>query len=72
MKIGFLAKQNAFLVETFSRFKLGHSQDEFSAWEPGRSAPSTDMEVVIAIGKVDAREIEAQTKLGLIQMASAG
>ena len=72
MKIGFLARQNAFLVETFSRFELGHSQDEFSAWEPGRSAPSTDVEVVIAIGKVDAREIKAQTKLGLIQMASAG
>jgi hypothetical protein len=45
---------------------------EFLAWQPGDKAPSTELEVIIAFGKVDSREIEAQTKLGLLQMASAG
>jgi phosphoglycerate dehydrogenase-like enzyme len=72
MKIGFFGKQNAFALEMFRRFQLDHSRDDFSAWQPGEEAPSTEFEVIIAFGKVDSNEIEAQTKLGLVQMASAG
>ncbi len=72
MKIGYLGKQNSFALEMLRRLKLEHSQDEFLAWQPGEKAPSTEFEVIIAFGKVDSKEIEAQTKVGLLQMASAG
>jgi phosphoglycerate dehydrogenase-like enzyme len=72
MKIGFLGKQNSFSLEMLRRLKSRHSQDEFVTWQPGEKAPSTKVEVIIAFGKVDSNEIEAQTKLGLLQMASAG
>jgi len=72
MKIGFLGKQNAFALEMLRRLQCEHPEDEFSTWQPGDKAPSTELEVIFAFGKVDSKEIEAQTKLGLIQMASAG
>jgi lactate dehydrogenase-like 2-hydroxyacid dehydrogenase len=72
MKIGYFGKQNSFALEMFRRLQLEHSQDEFFAWQPGEKAPSTELGVVIAFGKVDSKEIEAQTKLGLLRMASAG
>jgi phosphoglycerate dehydrogenase-like enzyme len=72
MKIGYLGKQNSFALEMLKRLQLEHSRDEFLAWQPGDKAPSTEVEVIIAFGRVDSKEIEAQTKLGLLQMASAG
>jgi phosphoglycerate dehydrogenase-like enzyme len=72
MKIGYLGKQNSFALEMLRRLKSDHSPDEFLTWEPGDKAPSTELEVIIAFGKVDSKEIEAQTRLGLLQMASAG
>src|ERR1700677_293397 len=64
--------QNSFALEMLRRLKLEHSRDEFLTWQPGDKAPSTELEVIIAFGKVDSKDIEDQTKLGLIQMASAG
>jgi phosphoglycerate dehydrogenase-like enzyme len=72
MKIGFLGKQNAFALEMLRRLQCAHPEDEFTAWQPGYKAPSTELEVIFASGKVDRKEIEAQTKLGLLQMSSAG
>ena len=72
MKIGYFGKQNSFALEMLRRLKLEHSRDEFLTWQPGDKAPSTELEVIIAFGKVDSKDIEAQTKLGLLQMASAG
>ncbi len=72
MKVGFLATQNAFVLETLKRLQLANLPDEFCSWEPGQTVPSTDLEVIIAIGKVDSTVIGAQGKLGLVQMASAG
>jgi phosphoglycerate dehydrogenase-like enzyme len=72
MKIGYFGKQNSFALEMLKRLQLEHSRDEFFTWQPGANAPSTELEVIIAFGKVDSKEIEAQTKLGLLQMASAG
>jgi phosphoglycerate dehydrogenase-like enzyme len=72
MKIGFLGKQNSFALEMLRRLKSTHSRDEFVTWQPGEKAPSTKVEVIIAFGKVESNEIEAQPKLGLLQMASAG
>jgi len=72
MKIGFLGKQNAFALEMLRRLRCEHPDDQFSSWQPGEKAPSTELEVILAFGKVESKEIEAQTRLGLIQMASAG
>jgi phosphoglycerate dehydrogenase-like enzyme len=72
MKIGFLGKQNGFALEMLRRLQCEHPQDEFFAWQPGDRVPSTEVEVIFASGKVGSEEIEAQTKLGLLQMVSAG
>ncbi|HUD54584.1 MAG TPA: NAD(P)-dependent oxidoreductase [Terracidiphilus sp.] len=72
MNIGYFGKQNSFALEMLKRLRAEHSRDEFLTWQPGDKAPSTELEVIIAVGKVDSKEIEAQTKLGLLQMASAG
>jgi phosphoglycerate dehydrogenase-like enzyme len=72
MKIGFLGKQNAFALEVLRRLQSEHPEDEFSAWQPDEKAPSMELEVIFAFGQVDSKAIGAQTKLGLIQMASAG
>jgi len=72
MKIGYFGKQNAFALEMLRRLKLEHSRDKFLTWLPGDKAPSKGLEVIIAFGKVDSKDMEDQTKLGLIQMASAG
>jgi lactate dehydrogenase-like 2-hydroxyacid dehydrogenase len=72
MKIGFFGKQNAFALEMLRRLQLDHSRDDFSAWQPGEEAPSMELEVIIAFDRIASTEIEAQAKLGLVQMASAG
>ena len=63
MKIGFFGKQNSFALEMLKRLHLEHSRDEFLAWQPGDRAPSTGLEVIIAFGKVDSKEIEARRSL---------
>jgi phosphoglycerate dehydrogenase-like enzyme len=72
LKIGFLGKQNSFAREMLRRLKSENTGDEFLIWQSGDKAPSTKLDVIIAFGKVDSKDIEAQTKLGLLQMASAG
>ena len=72
IKIGFLGNQNSFALEMLRRLKLEHPRDAFFTWQPGEKAPSTSLEVIIAFGKVDSKDIEGQTELSLLQMASAG
>ena len=72
MKIGYLGKQDSFALEMLRRMKLEHSRDEFLTWLPGDKAPSMGLEVLLAVGNVGAKELEGQTKLGLLQMVSAG
>ena len=72
MKIGYLGKQDSFAVEMLKQIKAGNSQDKFLTWLPGEKAPAMDLEVLLAIGKVGAEELEGQTKLGLLQTATAG
>jgi phosphoglycerate dehydrogenase-like enzyme len=72
MQIGFLGKQNSFAMEMLRRLKLEHSQDEFLSWMPGDAPPSRELEILIAMGSVSSTELEQQTNLGLLQMASAG
>jgi phosphoglycerate dehydrogenase-like enzyme len=72
VKIGYLGKQDSFAVEMLRQMKAGNSQDEFLTWLPGKKAPAMDLEVLLAVGKVGAEELDGQTKLGLLQTASAG
>ena len=72
MRIGFFGRQNSFAREMLRRLKSENTGVEFLTWQSGDKAPSTKLDVIIAFGKVDSKEIEAQTELGLLQMASAG
>jgi phosphoglycerate dehydrogenase-like enzyme len=72
IKIGYFGNQNSFALEMLRRLKLENPRDAFFAWQPSERAPSTELEVIIAFGKVDSKDIEVQTELGLLQMASAG
>ena len=72
MKIGYLGKQDSFAVEMLRQMKAGSPQDEFFTWLPGEKPPAMDLEVLLAVGKVGAEELHGQTKLGLVQTASAG
>ena len=72
MNIGFLGKQNAFALEMLRRLQSQHPKDKFFSWQPGDQAPSPELDVIVAFGEVNFKDIEAQPKLGLIQMASAG
>jgi lactate dehydrogenase-like 2-hydroxyacid dehydrogenase len=72
VKIGYLDKPDSFAVEMLKQMKAGNAQDGFLTWLPGEKAPAMDLEVLLAIGKVGAEELEGQTKLGLLQTASAG
>ncbi len=72
MKIGYLGRQDSFAVEMLMQMKAENAQDEFLTWLPGEKAPAMDLDVLLAVGKVGAAELESQTKLGLLQTASAG
>ncbi len=72
MKIGYLGAQDPFAVEMLRQMKAEHPQHEFLTWLPGKKAPAMDLEVLLAIGKVGAEELQGQTRLGLLQTASAG
>ena len=72
MKIGYLGKQDSFAVEMLRGMKAGNPQDEFLTWPPGEKPPARDLEVLLAVGKVGVEELDGQTKLGLVQTASAG
>jgi phosphoglycerate dehydrogenase-like enzyme len=72
VKIGYLGQWNSFAMELMKQLTLQNSEDEFFSWRPGEAAPSTELDVMIAFGKVNSKDIRAQRKLGLLQMASAG
>jgi len=70
--IGYLAKQDLYAVEVLRMLKTAQAQHDFLTWLPGEKAPAMDLEVLIATGTVDAGQLEGLSKLGLIQLASAG
>jgi phosphoglycerate dehydrogenase-like enzyme len=72
VKVGYLGKLDSFAVEILKELKMTNSQDEFLTWQPGEKPPAMDLEVLLVMGKAGAAELEGQTKLGLLQTASAG
>jgi phosphoglycerate dehydrogenase-like enzyme len=71
VKIGYLGKLDSFSVEMLKGLEATNSQDEFLTWQPGEKPPARDLEVLLVMGKAGAAELEGQTKLGLLQTASA-
>jgi hypothetical protein len=57
MKIGYFGKQISFALEMLRRLRLEHSPDEFLKCQPGDKAPSRELEVIIAFGKVDPTDL---------------
>jgi phosphoglycerate dehydrogenase-like enzyme len=72
VKIGYLGKLDSFSVEMLKELEAGNTQDEFLTWQPGEKPPAMDLEVLLVMGEAGAAELEGQTKLGLLQTASAG
>lgn len=72
MKIGYLGTQDLYALELVRRMQAAHPGDQFLTWQPGAAAPALDIDVLIAVGTVGGREFEGQTRLGLVQTASAG
>jgi phosphoglycerate dehydrogenase-like enzyme len=72
VKVGYLGKLDSFAVQILKELKMTNSQDEFLTWQPGEKPPAMDLEVLLVMGKAGAAELEGQTKLGLLQTASAG
>ncbi len=72
MKIGYLGTQDSFAVVMLRQMKANNPQYEFLTWLPGQKPPAMDLEVLLAIGKVGAEELDGQTRLGQLQTASAG
>ncbi len=71
MKIALLSEQDRFAEEMLKglRAEPGH---KFFAWPQGEAAPAKDLDVLLVMGKAGAEELAGQTKLGLLQTASAG
>jgi phosphoglycerate dehydrogenase-like enzyme len=72
VKIGYLGKQDSFAVALLKKLKQARGTDEWLTWLPGEQAPATDLDVLIGVGKIGEKEFAGQTKLGLVQTASAG
>ena len=71
MKIGYLGKQDSFAVEMLRQLKAGNSQDEFMTWLPGEKGPGNGLGGA-ACDRQGGRRRVGQTRLGLLQTASAG
>jgi phosphoglycerate dehydrogenase-like enzyme len=72
MKIAFVHSEKEFNDEFFQELKsrlIGH---ELVSWEAGEQPPANDFEVIVVMGKFTAEQMATQSKLRLIQTASAG
>jgi len=72
VKVGYLGQRDMYSQELVRQLRATHPGDEFLEWRPGAAAPALDLDVLIVVGPAGAREFEGQTKLGLVQTASAG
>lgn len=72
MKVAFLGKLDSFATEMLNKLQAQRRLDEIVSWLPGDQAPSTDLEIVLSMTKVEAGQLEKLPKLALLQTASAG
>ena len=70
MKIGYLGMKHSFSLEMVKRLQSTCTNDAFVEWTPEDKAAKLD--VLLATGPVTREAFEAQPRLGLLQMASAG
>ena len=72
MRIGFRAKRNEFTEALFKRLQDELTQDTLVFWEATEALPDADLEVLVSIAPVAAKELDGLPKLALIQVASDG
>lgn len=72
MHIGHLGMKTSFSLEIVERLQSLNAGDSFIEWPPQGTASGTELDVLLAVGSVDAELLKTQKKLGLLQMASAG
>jgi phosphoglycerate dehydrogenase-like enzyme len=72
MNIGFLGMNNSFSLEMVKRLQSQLPADTFIEWPPEDKSSHTELDVLLATGPVKEDAFDAQPKLGLLQMASAG
>ncbi len=72
MKLAFLHPENQFTGEMFRILQGSLARHELLSWVSGHPAPSPDIELLIALGKVGAQQLEGLGKLGFVQTASTG
>jgi phosphoglycerate dehydrogenase-like enzyme len=72
MKIAFLHRKSSFTSELLQKFRTTLVRHEVIEWVDGSIAPTFDIDVLLAMGKVGRRLLNDQPKLALIQTASDG
>ena len=72
MKIGHVGMKSSFANEMLERLQTKCPDDTFLDWQPEEASSASELDVLIAVGPVKAEVFRKLTKLGLLQMASAG
>ena len=72
MKIAFRTSPSEFTDAIFASLKQELTQDELLLWHPGQPVPAPDIEVLLAVGKVDHELLAPLSKLVLIHTLSDG
>jgi phosphoglycerate dehydrogenase-like enzyme len=72
MRIGFFAPANEFTDAILDELKRKLKDDTLTQWQPGSSPPILDVEVLLALGRVDRQLMEALPELAFIQTLSDG
>jgi phosphoglycerate dehydrogenase-like enzyme len=72
MKIAFLHKENDFTRQLLSDIKKKLPGHELLSWTSGEHPPASDLETLIAIGKVGPEQLDGQPNLAFVQTASTG
>ena len=72
MNIGYLGMKDWFSLEMIKQLQSRYPGDTFLEWPPSDATSTSELDILIAMGPVHAEELKVQSRLGLLQMASAG
>src|ERR1700744_2982058 len=72
MKIAVIHAENAFSEAFYQGLQTRLRDHDLLKWEADDKPPANDFDVVITTGKFSREQIETQSRLQLIQTASAG
>jgi phosphoglycerate dehydrogenase-like enzyme len=72
MNIGYLGMNSSLGLEMVTRLRAECTDDTFVEWPPEKADQAGDLDVLLAVGPVEPELFNAQARLGLLQMVSAG